>query len=341
MSIDLKILDCTLRDGGYVNSFSFGEENIRKIVDGLTSSGVDIIEIGFLKDGNHGANQTLFNRVSEAEKFTTDNQEYCLMIRPDWYDIEQLESCTGNIANLRFAFHYTDMELALDHAKFARELGYNIFFNPVSILNYSKAELKDMLTRLNEFSPAGVSIVDTFGSLVPSDLHDMFSTFNEFLDDHIGLGLHLHENLSLSMSLATHFIELMKNSIRTAYLDSSVLGMGRVPGNLCTELLLPYVNRVVQDKYDLSEIYKLIDDPISTIRETVSWGYMPAYAITGFLNIHRSYAEHLMDKRDISLESINIILDKVARSGNGENFTESLVDEIYEECMNEKNCQSI
>ena len=65
----IKILDCTLRDGGYVNNFEFGEDNISKVINGLYHSKVDMIELGFLKNGSHSKSQTLFNYVSDAEKY--------------------------------------------------------------------------------------------------------------------------------------------------------------------------------------------------------------------------------------------------------------------------------
>ena len=69
------LLDCTLRDGGHVNNFNFGKENIQKIVNGLNCTGVDLIEIGFLKNGVHSPNQTLFNLVEEAESYTQLNKK--------------------------------------------------------------------------------------------------------------------------------------------------------------------------------------------------------------------------------------------------------------------------
>ena len=44
------LLDCTLRDGGYINDWEFGHDNIVNIFERLVASGVDVIEIGFLDD---------------------------------------------------------------------------------------------------------------------------------------------------------------------------------------------------------------------------------------------------------------------------------------------------
>jgi len=326
---NIKVLDCTLRDGGYVNNFDFGEKNIHSIVKNLESSNVDLIELGFLKDGNHKSSQTLFNNPLEAEQYAQNpNQEYCLMIRPDWYDITQFGEGGNNIKNIRFAFHQKDLELTLKQASIVREAGYKVYFNPVNVLSYTEDELINILTSLNEFKPEGIYIVDTFGSIFPSDLDKLFSLFNSWVSSDIAIGLHLHENLSLSLSLAASFIE--KIGTRKAYIDSSVLGMGRIPGNLCTELIMNFMNITQNSNFDLNSIYKIIDNPISQIKSTNPWGYTPAYAITGFNQIHRSYAEYFLNKPNLSLPEIDKLLMQVKAADKHVTFNETLASELYE-----------
>ena len=332
---NIKLLDCTLRDGGYVNNFNFGEENINTIVNNLSTTNVDLIELGFLKNGNHIQDQSLFNYVSEAEKFTKHiehNQDFCLMIRPDCYDISKLEKCTGKIKFLRFAFHYNDLNLMLQQAEIARSYGYEVFFNPVNILSYSEEELKQLLFSLNQFKPKGIYIVDTFGSLLPSDLPNIFSIFNNELDKEIAIGLHLHENLSISLALAINFIDMIKDT-RIAYIDCSIQGIGRIPGNLCTELIMGYLNSVKKNTYNLSGVYSSITNPISGIKKETAWGYIPAYAITAFNKMHRSYAEYLMEKPNLSLQDIDTILNKIESKLDREEYNESIITQLYNDFL--------
>lgn len=338
---NFKILDCSLRDGGYVNDFAFGRNAIHQIVGHLCGANIDLIELGFLKDGEHRGglyDKTLFNFVHEAEQYTRDNNNFCLMIRPDWYDISKLEDCVGNVTSLRFAFHYRDLDLALKQAQIAREKGYKVFLNPVNVLSYSDEILNELLPVLNDFKPKGVSIVDTFGSMMPLDLEKVFGAFNSKLDPSIAIGVHLHENLSISLALASNFVEMIKDS-RPAYIDSSVLGIGRIPGNLCTELIANYLNLRLNKKYDLQHIYFLIDHAIGDIRRRFRWGYMPAYAITGFEQIHRSYAEYLMGLK-VPLQDISNILNEIKENGDHEAFNESAVEAIYNRFLDEKSRQS-
>ena len=334
---NIKLLDCSLRDGGYVNNFEFGKNNISRIINGLYYSGTDIIELGFLKDGNHNPNQSLFNKVSEAEKYLEVpeyyGQEFCLMIRPDWYDISQLEKCTGKIKNIRFALRPSFLDLTLKQAKIARDYGYEVFLNPVGVTTYSSSELEKLLVAINEFKPKGVYIVDTFGSLLPNSLKSIYKIFNNVLDSDIAIGLHLHENLSIALALVNDFINLVDKS-RQIYIDSSVLGIGRIPGNLCTETVMNFLNLTEGFNYNLNEIYKLIDNPISQIRKEVAWGYLPAYAITAFQQMHRSYAEYLMDKPNMNLQNINQILSQITLEKDRKIFNKSLIQSLYQQYEN-------
>lgn len=327
-SSNIQLLDCTLRDGGYVNNFTFGKNNIFKIAQNLSKSGVELIELGFLKNGTHSSDQTLFNYVEDAEHFlstTNSEQNVCLMIRPDWYDIKNLTPAVGKIKTIRFAFHLRHLDLLLEQTTIAKDLGYKVMVNPINILSYSDENLNYLLPILNKLNPECISIVDTFGSLLPQDLLRIFATFDDHINTEIKLGLHLHENLSLSLSLAILFIELMQNG-RKGFIDSSVNGIGRIPGNLCTELIMNYLNVNSNKNYDIKYIYELIGNPISDFKKTEPWGYMPAYAITAYNKVHRSYAEYLMKKPNMDLNKFTQILDKLKNTEEKENFSEELAD---------------
>ena len=323
--------DCTLRDGGHVNDFAFGVELIRAVVAGLSQARADIIELGFLKDGPHAPGQTLFTRVAEAERYTTEThsrQGFSLMIRPDWYDIAQLEPCTGRIATVRFAFHPEDLPLTLRQAEVARAAGYQVVLNPVNVMGYAPSDLESLLRALNTFHPQGVCIVDTFGSMLPDDLARIVAAFDAIIHPSIGIGLHLHENLSISLALAHDFLRSMDGR-RPTSVDCSILGMGRIPGNLCTELLMEYLNRTRGRAYQLRPVYELISTAIADLKRTTPWGYLPAYAMTAFRHTHRSYAEYLLGKGDLSLVDIADILDRIIEPSDRSHYRETLAEALY------------
>ena len=325
---DIKILDCTLRDGGYVNNFLFGQCQIRAIVECLCRARIDIIELGFLKNIKYDPEKSLFSTVSQAEALLEGlplGQEYSLMIRPDWYDISQLEPCIGKIKKLRWAFHARDLDLVIRQVHHARTLGYEVYLNPVNVFSYSNVALQDMLRALNELDPSLVAIVDTHGSMMEEDLLDFHQVFDEILKPEIDLSIHLHENLSLAFSLAQKFISLTL-PMRNCVVDSSLLGMGRIPGNLCTELIARYLNVKYDKSYCLSPIYDAIQHPIGEIKRELPWGYAPLYAETAFRKLHRSYAEYLIENTSLGVPEIVSVLEKIVEPVDREEFSQSLVD---------------
>ncbi len=347
---NINILDCTLRDGGHVNNAKFGKDTIKGIIKYLNEAGTNIIELGFLKNGNFDENESNYNKIEEVYSFLPNKSisEYSLMIRPDWYDIRQLSPCNGKINFLRFAFYYKDIELVKKYCKIARELGYKFFLNPVNMPGYTPKELKQLVKDIKEINPYAVTIVDTYGSLMEKELSQIYEYLDTTLNDDIIIDLHLHENLNLSFALARYFLQI-KNDKRKIFLDASLYGMGRVPGNLCIEAIMDYVNSCYNLNYDISKILKAIGEYILPIRKEYFWGYSPAYYWTAKLKLHRSYAEYFVSQTDIKLEDIQKLLIEVKKNSKDNNFDKNLAEEIskkqkegkYEEnniCSN--SCQS-
>ena len=323
------ILDCTLRDGGHVNGFNFGYENIKKIINKLTMSKAEIVEIGFLKDCEYQKDKTIFNIIEEAEgmiEFTSPDVTYSIMIRPDWYDIEKLKP-SNKVKLIRFAFYFKDLELALEQAEIARKMGYLIFLNPVNITGYNENDLDIVLSKLCEFNPHGVSIVDTYGSMTEKSLIPIYKKFESSLGNDVTLGLHLHENLGLSFAIARKFLDI-KEDHRPCVVDTSVLGMGRIPGNLPSELMMEFSNRELDKDYQIDNVLNLVSDPISIIKKEIPWGYSSEYAISAYLGIHRSYPEYLISNLNLKQDEAFKIMNLIASSGKGDFFSETIADEF-------------
>ena len=328
MSRDIQILDCTLRDGGHVNDFLFGRTNISSITEKLAMAGIDIIEIGFLKDVEFDQDKTLYDSLSRLQGLLPalkEHQCYSLMIRPDRFNIDALQEFES-VGLLRFAFYEEDFELAMSQANSAREAGYKVFLNPVNVMGYSAMALENLLREINIFSPLGVSIVDTFGAMEIADLERLYPVFESNLNPDIRLGLHLHENLSLAYGLAQHFFRLASPE-RGLVIDASLNGMGRIPGNLCTELIAEHLNQN-NCRYDMNQIYSAIQEQILPFKDQYEWGYCPAFAISARLGIHRSYPEYLKYRRNAPLTVIADLCDALATHPMALRFSESVVEEI-------------
>ena len=140
------------------------------------------------------------------------------------------------------------------------------------------------------------------------DLDRIVSLVDNNLDRSIRVGIHLHENMALSCYLAQTFIE--KHLNRPITIDGSLMGMGRTPGNLPIELVADYCNEYLEKNYDIDYLMDAIQDYITPIKGKTKWGYDPVYFLSAKYNLHRNYAEHLINKGDITNKEINHILSR-------------------------------
>jgi 4-hydroxy 2-oxovalerate aldolase len=325
-----KLLDCTLRDGGYINNWDFGYEVICSIIKKLIETKTDYIEIGFLRNCEYNKDITLYNTIAEAKNvlpFHKGSSKYSLMALYNLYDVTKLEVNDGTIDILRVTFHNYDIDEGLTFVQKVMDKGYNVFCNPINIMGYSDAELLVLLEKINLIHPYAFSIVDTFGSMMKDDLLRIYSLVEHNLDKSIQVGLHLHENLGLSYSLAQHFIDLCSTN-RHAIIDGSLLGMGRVPGNLSIELMMDYMNKYQDGQYNPNAAYDAIDDHIERLKKIETWGYSTAYALSAKYNLHRNYSEYLLGKGRLRAKDINQILAGITEDKKA-SYDQEYIESLY------------
>lgn len=328
---NVKILDCTLRDGGYINNWNFGELDIKSIIKNLTISGIEIIECGFLEDFELYRNDySLFNDIDQIQKIIPDNignTEFVAMTRFGKLCIENLKSYDGgSVSGIRVTFHLDEMKDAMDFCKQVKAKGYKVFVQPVGTASYSDEELLLLVQKVNELTPYSFYIVDTLGTMTKKDVHRMFHLIDHNLNPEIAIGFHSHNNLQLSFSNAQELISFYTE--RTIFIDSSVYGMGRGAGNLNTELIAQYINISFGEKYDISYILQIIDESISRIRLQYDWGYSVPYYLAAIHNCHPNYATFLINKKTLQVSSIAQILDSIAKE-NRDLYDRNYIEELY------------
>lgn len=332
----IKLLDCTLRDGGYINNWEFGYHTIKDIIRKLIESQADYVEVGFLRNCQYDKGIAVFNNCAEIRNILPDNKGNTLftaMALHNKYDIDRLEDYDGkSIDALRITFHDYDIDEGLSYVEKAMAKGYKVFANPINIMGYSDEMLLKLLGRINQIKPYAFSIVDTFGSMMKEDLMRIYFMVEHNLEKSIVIGLHLHENLALSFSLAQEFIS-MKSSSRDCVIDASMLGMGRSPGNLCMELIMDYMNRTQGSIYNVNSVLDGIDDHIARLKQVEPWGYNTAYSLSAKFNLHRNYAEFLLGKGRLRAKQINQILANI-EDHKKTAFDEEYVEKLYQAFQN-------
>lgn len=326
----LKVLDCTLRDGGYCNEWRFGKTNIKKIIDGLTEAGINIIECGFLTNRTvHDSDISKFNRIEELADFIPKDRQdriYACMINYGEYNIDEIADYNGKSINaLRIAFHKKDRVSALEFCRGVKEKGYKCFIQAMVSLSYSDEEFLDLLNRVNEIKPYAFYIVDSFGTMKRKDLLRLFYTVERNLSDEIAIGWHSHNNMQLSYANAQTLADI--HTKKDIIIDSSIHGMGRGAGNLNTELFLDYLNDNFGVSYNLKPILNIVDEIISPFYERVHWGYSLPNYLSARHNVHPNYAKYFSEKQTLTYENIDEIfemMDKNRRFGFNAKYAESL-----------------
>lgn len=314
---EIMVLDCTLRDGGYVNSWQFGKKNIEKILKNLCNARIDIVELGFLSDKEStDENRTIKSNISEfvkmIEKFEDADTDYVVMVNYGEYNEELLVPLFENekTIGIRVAFHKKDSYGALDYCRKLIDKGFKVYIQPMLTSSYDEYQLKEMLREINEMKPYAAYIVDSFGYIEYPELSKIFDLYDSILDNSIYIGFHTHNNLQMSYQNTVKFIENKKE--RKVIVDSSVYGMGRGAGNLNTELIIKMLNSIYLNKYADSFLLKIMDEVVFGIYSKNYWGYSIPHYLSAKYKCHPNYASFLSEKETLPVENISEILSELA-----------------------------
>lgn len=327
---NIKILDCTLRDGGYINNWNFGEKVIKKIFRRLSDANIDIVECGFLSEGEYDSNKTIFNEVSQiADLLPEKKLKYVAMVALGEKEIahEKIAKCDGqSIFGIRLTFHKHEIDRAFDYAKNLMEKGYEVFIQPVGTCSYTDLELLELVERVNTLKPYAFSIVDTLGTITGKELMRLFQMVDNNLDESIRIGFHSHNNLQLAFSNAQELMQTFTK--REIIIDASVQGMGRGAGNLCTELIAQFMNDNLGSNYNVTALLEIIDRYLVKIQESNPWGYMIPYYISAVNGCHPNYATYLINKQTLNVRDIEKIINEIPFEKRPL-FDKELIAELY------------
>jgi len=319
MSKKIELLDCTLRDGAYINASLFGKNTITGLIKRLTDAKVEIIECGWLKDNEHdNEDSTYFHVPADIKKYIEKkepNVTYVAMVDFDRYNVNNLPENDGtSIDAVRVVFPRGKAKEGLDLAVKIREKGYRIFCQAANTLGYSDQEILDLIKLVNEVEPEAISIVDTFGAMYPEDLDRILSIFAHNLKETIKIGFHGHNNQQLSFALCMQFVRSLSTYNRSMIVDSSLCGMGRGAGNATTELVTSFLNKRYFGNYDLDLIMSTIDMYMVPFLEKFKWGYsIPTY-IAGMYCSHVNNIDYLLKKHRANVKEIRSVISSLSPS---------------------------
>ncbi len=296
----IKVLDCTIRDGGLINKHDFDHRFVREVYRMISAAGVDYMEMGYKNSKKLFSPEEFglwkfcdddkINRVIEGIESRT---KISIMVDVDRVDIEDVRpKAESPVDMIRTASYVKDIDKAIYMANHFAEKGYETTINIMAISRDQGSELDEALHQIEEESRIGVLyIVDSFGALYQEPVERLVKLAKTILKTkEVGFHGHNHQQLAFGNT-----IEAIIHGAN--YLDGTVYGIGRAAGNCPLELLVGFLKN---PKFDIRPILDLISHEFIPLRERIEWGYIIPYAIAGMMNEHPKTAMALRksDKKE-------------------------------------------
>jgi len=300
---EIKVLDCTIRDGGLINNYHFTDDLVKATYRAACDSGVDIVELG--------------KKLAESDEYTREKYgrwNFCddddlkrvidahdsehrpliaVMYDVGRADINALQPRDQSPFDMiRVASYVADIDKGLDLCKRSKDQGYLTTINIMACSAVPHIDLVEALQQVNETKEVDyLYLVDSYGAFYSEQVTSFLKLYKEHAPDK-ELGFHAHNNQQLAFSNTQQAIIDGVN-----LLDATINGIGRGAGNCNLELLLNFLKN---PKFDVAPVYKAIQEHFVPLREEIEWGFNDIYGISGHLNQHpREAMKFRKDKENL------------------------------------------
>lgn len=327
----IEILECTLRDGGYCNNWEFGNVGAQDIVKNLSTTGVDYVEVGFMKLCDYVRDKIQFSEMDQIGKlFRPNKQKLSLIVEVGYgYPVTSFPEHSENTVDLvRVIMWKRMLDKGYDYCKALIEKGYEVGVQATRTEQYSDEEFAAFIKKFSELKPKAIYIVDTFGLFDKEELIHYAEIADVHMGDGIRIGYHAHNNMQQAFTNVKAFIEHpWKHDI---IVDGSVSGMGKVPGNLCLELLLKYLNEHQNCNYNYEPCFNVYEKYLDKVFQETPWGYSMPYLLSARNRRNPSYVQY-MEKKGVTLTQMAEIYKLMREREVGITFDTEMCDGLIKE----------
>ena len=286
---DIKVVDCTIRDGGLVNNFYFDDEFVRNLYTANVAAGVEYMEFGYK------ASKEIFD-VKEFGKWKfcdeqdirdivgDNNTDLKISVMADVgrtdYKKDIIPKTDSVIDMIRIATYINTIPAAIEMIHYCAEMGYETTINIMAVSTAAESELDLALDLLAQSEVGTIYLVDSYGSLYPEQIRRLADKYLKVAEKYgKKVGIHAHNNQQLAFA---NTIEAC--TVGVSYLDATMSGMGRGAGNCNMELLLGFLRN---PKYSLNPVLKFLQNQMLPLKKTgLVWGCDVQYKLTGQQNQH-------------------------------------------------------
>lgn len=322
----IRLLDCTLRDGGYYNNWDFNDDLIKEYLHHIEKSNIKDIEIGFrFFDQKYFLGPLAYTTDHFLKKLKIPKKiNVCVMVNSgDFLNIKnkKIQHLFGKKKNsrvdtIRFATHFREIKDIIPHLKTAFKLKYKVIVNLMQANDRSKKEIQIAVKDLKKANCVSVLyFADSLGKMKPNEISYLFKTAKRYWKN--DLGIHTHDNKGLAL---LNCLEAIKAGVK--WIDATILGMGRGAGNIQTEIFVAELASLKNYKYKLDPIYKLSEGLFANLKKKYNWGKSLNYYLAANHNIHPTYIQTLESDPRYSnhkiYEVINYLKNIDAKSYNKE-----------------------
>ncbi len=324
-----KILDCTIRDGGYLNNWEFSRELVKDTYRSVSKTGVDYIELGFRSTEKYFDPKQVGLWRFTPEKLVDEivsnvaGAPLSLMVDFGKVDLQDIPPAAESAVKLyRIATHKIKILEAIEFSNQVVAKGYEVAIQLMGIVGFTDSDFKRILTPLKKSQLTYVYFADSYGSLLPEDIQKYIDILRVVEKP---LGFHPHNNMQLAFS---NSLAAIASDIDIV--DGTVFGMGRGAGNLPLETIIAYLQKTVdENRYNVLPVLDLIQRWYLDLMTQHPWGYNLPYMISGVYEVHPNYAKALTDSEEFSIEEIQSVLQLIQRM-NPVGFDKNIVPQIVQ-----------
>jgi 4-hydroxy 2-oxovalerate aldolase len=291
---ELKVLDCTIRDGGLMNKWQFSKEFVKDVYLSCVEAGIDYMEIGYISSedqfsrAEYGAWKFCSEKdIREIVGENKTNTKISVLADIGRIKYEEIRPKKESVIDMfRIACYEYQIDKAIDLAHHVLDKGYEATINLMAVSTVTDRRLDEVLVDVSKSRVKIFYLVDSFGSMYCEDIQHLMKKYKDALPG-VTIGFHGHNNLQLAFANTIECIIQGANM-----LDATLLGMGRGAGNCTTELLVSFLKN---PKYKLRPLLGAIEKHVRPLQKQIDWGYFMPYMVAGSINDHPKSALKWMD----------------------------------------------
>lgn len=330
--MSITLLDCTLRDGGYYNDWDFSTDLINQYLKAMQAAGVNIVELGLRLLRNEGfkgacayttdgfirsldipSGLTLGVMINAVDLVSKDHKIENVLehLFPEGAD-------TSPVSLVRIACHVQDLDDALPASVWLKNRGFKVGYNLMQIADQSQEQVEKLAQKATNWPLDVLYFADSMGSMNPDKIINVISWIKKYW--HGPIGIHTHDNMGLALQ---NSLAALEHGV--SWLDSTVTGMGRGPGNAKTEHLALELSERRGGAFNLVPLMDMISRDFQPMQHRCGWGTNTYYYLAGKYGIHPTYIQEMLGDSRYSTEDVLATIEHLKVEG-GKRFSSTTLD---------------